>query len=782
LLALLIAVALVLFASTICGSAIWLATVDEPSAISVPVGFAALLMLTGVLIKLPGASVTAAVGASASVAASLTYLRARRRWPSIPPGAGLMVAAVVLIALLPFAASGRVGLLGAGTNDDLADHLLAGWTLEGHLPLASSKLLAAGYPAGPHSLAATIDTLTGVTLPYAFTAVMLVVPALLALAAWVPLRSASPPLRGLVGALVGLCYLQAAYLVQASFKEPIESLLLIGFAAALWQLTRSDESRPLRMVPLAVLAAACVYVSSYLGLLWPACTAALWVATSAILKRRRPSFGRPQTLALAAALGTFLLLIAPELPRMVDFASSAYNRESAIVLGNLLRPLSPLEGLGIWPRPDFRFDLALGSPGGVLTLMALAALAICVMRCVARGELVFPSALLASIAIYLLTSGRAPYTVAKALAIAAPLATWFLGRELLAIRDAHRLRSGWSLALALLAVMLGAGAYSDLKVLRDAPVAPDSHATELARLRSAIGNSPTLFLGADDYIHWELRGANVATPPQPLYTQAVVPLRSTKAQPDTRSPALAGVTLNRFAGLGLGFDFSSIPPRAADRFNFAIVPRSAYTSRAPASWKLVQRTRSYELWRRTASTRPYQSLAEIDNPGAVLNCQTSLGRKISSSRGVASVEPAPVVGERGSWKGRVGYAGRSVHQFLRLQKGDWEISLQYASTVPLKVRAPGLDAVLPASLEPLGPYWYVGTAHLPRTAITPIVVTSSPLPVLGRILGAYGLTRAPAPTGVRPLGRLTATRARLRTSLIPLRQACGRYVDWYRTS
>jgi hypothetical protein len=55
------------------------------------------------------------------------------------------------------------------------------------------------------------------------------------------------------------------------------------------------------------------------------------------------------------------------------------------------------------------------------------------------------------------------------------------------------------------------------------------------------------------------------------------------------------------------------------------------------------------------------------------------------------------------------------------------------------------------------------------------------LNALGRLLGAVGLTRAPAPTGLRALGRI-ARRAPDRVRAVPLRRACGRYVDWYTTA
>jgi hypothetical protein len=193
----------------------------------------------------------------------------------------------------------------------------------------------------------------------------------------------------------------------------------------------------------------------------------------------------------------------------------------------------------------------------------------------------------------------------------------------------------------------------------------------------------------------------------------------------------------------------------------------------------VRLTASYQLWRRLGATLPYQTLTAIDSPGAILDCATSSGRVVAQRQGFAMVQPVPVVGERTFWKGTVGYAGRSAHQILHLAKGPWDISLQYDSTVGVTVRGPGMRAALPPNLEPLGSYWYVGRVHVAHTAWVRIIVSSHPLRLLGRILGAFGLTRAP---GDRPLGRLTATRPSSSDRLIPLKKACGRYVDWYRPS
>lgn len=779
------AVALVLVSSGLLGTAILALTGGRTGGpLAAPVGFAALLTVAGICIHLPGGATSCEAVLLVLLLIALGCVAFRRAHPA---GWTVALAAVaLLLAMIPFAAEGRAGLLGVGINDDMSEHLLAAWTLQGHAALGSDKLISSGYPIAPHALAAVISKATGISLEHAFTGLILAVPALLALAAAAVIPNSSRSARSLAGLAVGFCYLQAAYLVQASFKEPIEALILVAFVAALGGLDRARTTNRLSLVPLAVLAASSVYVNSYLGVLWPGGTLlVLAVAHTALARRRRVALIaqlRPWASALGIGGTAFVLLILPELSRMISFSHSAYNQEGSTVFGDLLHRLPPLEGVGIWPRLDFRFDVPLASIGGVLGLIAVGALVASLVRSARRGDFILPSALLMSAIVFAATSSGSPYTAAKALTIAAPLVTLILVRELLVLwRTGRRMISPERLSATVIGVLLIVGAYSDLEVLRDGPVGPASHSGQLASFRRTIGRDPTLFLGADDYVHWELRGADVATPPEPLYASAVVPLRHGKAQPDPSGrTGRSAATSSRFAGVGLAFDFDSVPTAWLDRFTYAILPRSGYADPAPANWQLVRSTASYQLWRRVGQTLPYQTLDAIDNPGAFLRCGAPAGRALASQTGIALTEPPPVVGPRAAWRGAVGYAGRSAHQALHLGTGSWLISLQYDSVEPISVTAAGLRAVLPANLEPLGPDWYAGTLHLARPARVRVTVRYHSLPYLGRVLGAFGLTRAPAPTGIEPLGRVTASRPSSDDRLIPLSRACGRYVDRYR--
>lgn len=786
----------------VCGSAIWRACglLAAPSA-APACGLAVMLFLAAVGVRLPGRAGTAGALVGLAVVLAAGYLW-RTRAPGrprlgMPLWAWITALLITLVALIPFGASGRFGILGVGTNDDMTEHLLAAWALKGPHADVLSKLVHAGYPIAPHALVAALGSATGISLEQAFMGLLVAVPALLGLAAaglisalcerlGEPFPAPPPPLIALAGALAAVCYLQSAFLAQASFKEPLQSVFLIAFAAALLSATDLTDGTlrrhiPVIGIPAALLASGSVYVYSYPGLAWIGGVLVLWTAVLAATRRLRWNRAWP---AVAVAAGAFVLVIAPEIPRLVAFARSGYNRETGDVFGNLPRALPPREVLGIWPRLDFRFDVSVGSPAGIAGLVALAALVVCLLRALRRRETMPAILFTVAAVLYGINALRSPYSAAKTMTILAPIVTLILARE--AVRVSAE-RPPWlslrAAAAASLAVLLGWGAYSDLEVLRDAPVGPSAHADELAGLRARIGSAPTLFLGADDFVHWELRGANVATPPAPLYTTTVVPLRRAKAQQDPRLTALRGrtTTLNRFAGVGLAFDFDSIPAGILDRFTFAILPRSGYRSTPPRNWRLVARGASYELWRRTGPTPVRGTLTEVDNPGAILDCRTPAGRRLSEQRGRAMIRATPVVGEPTGWHGRIGYAGGASWQRLALAPGRWLIALQYAAAVPVTVIGPGLRASLPASLEPRGPYWYVGTITVRRHHPTRLTVRFDQLPWLGRVLGAFGLTRAPTPTGLRALGRITASPAPEADHAVPLGRACGRYVDWYET-
>ncbi len=447
-----------------------------------------------------------------------------------PSATAAIVAAALaaLFAAIPFIAAGNVGILGVGlVNDDMASHLLlADWIREGFRP--EPVLVDQGYPLGPHALVAGLGELLGASSIDVFAGLVLAIPALTALVAYSALDGLRTSARVGASALVALPYIAAAYLAQEAFKEPIVALFLLAFALLL---ARARDWRD--AVPLGVLAAGTVYVYSFPGLAWLIGTALVWVGIGFVGReggagaRRRlrsmdartpadkdvkpPPAGSRPALAALAAVTVLIILCLPEIGRLLDFADFRAldpDRANEGGLGNLRGQISPLEALGIWPTSEFRLSPTAGSLPAIAfyaaALLALIAFALALPRWLSRYGPAVPAALLTAALLYLAARALGTvYTSAKALAIAAPLIALMTlgglllkdeegseaGRRRLRSMDARtpadkdvkpppqaRLRPLPTLGL----IFAVAAAFSSFLILRQAPVAPEAHANELA--------------------------------------------------------------------------------------------------------------------------------------------------------------------------------------------------------------------------------------------------------------------------------------------------------------
>jgi hypothetical protein len=768
--------------------------------LSGPVGLAAILVISGIAIRLPGHGTAVAIALAILFVLSLGALVLLRRGPGTDPAnvrsmdartvrcrdaerspgafagpAGAAAGLTLLLASIPFIVNGRVGILGVGlVNDDMASHLLiADWlnTRVGQTP----GLVEGGYPVGPHALAAGLSEGLGTGLVEAFAGITLAIPALTALLAFEALRGLRPIARLLAATLVALPYLAAAYLAQGAFKEPIEALFLLGFA-----LLMPGATTARRGVPLAVIAAGAVYAYSFPGLFWLLGTAAIYVAVGLIRGARPLTLGSGARLAVvwggaAAVAAVLVVLIAPDLGRIVDFTDFRAFRNSTISsgLGNLRHQLSPLEALGVWPASDFRLSASAASVPAPFFYLAAAvaavALVVALPHWLRRHGEALPAALAAAIVIYLgaLAFGTV-YTSAKALAIAAPVITLItfgglLGHERSGPSARARSQGSWRPGLAL---ALAAGiALSSLLVLRQAPVAPDDHADQLAELRPLVQGRKLLFLGRDNFISYELRGSRPFTAVRNYY------------DPNYVRPNL------RLEDVFRKFDFDSVNAAKLGRFPYVITTRATYASGPPSAFEPLRVTKDFVLWRRTEPVGRRRTLAEADRPGAPLDCSSPDGRRLRRSGATATVFAAPpVIG--GAWSpSSTVESGSDASLTLKLSPGRWWISVQYDSTRALRIRAPGMAATVPANLDYRGsvPFYAAGELTVLRGGPVRFTASVERLPLAGRLLGAHSVAH---------LGTLAATPARgghpgepmpgLGEPTLPLRRACGRYLDWYR--
>ncbi len=768
-LGLLLTTAVVCLLSLVSGRAVWrLAGFRGWSPLAPAIGFAGLLIAASIAIRLPGHAMTARVVLGALALLSVAVVLRTRPAPvpigDVAPPAIL----VLLLCLLPFAANGRVGILGVLDNGDLSGHLVLADALRTGPPPAH-LFFGAGYPSGPHSLAATL-TAFGTEVDTSFTALLLAVPVLTATAALAALPDLSRGWRTAVAVLAGLPYLGAAYLVQASFKEPILALFVLAFTLMLRELrgTLGERARGIGLA--GVLAGGTVVTYTVAGLVWPAAIGAVCAIVALVRRRRLPSLRATRAVAIPLGLLIAVLLVAavPLLDRIGSVLDPIVDvAQGAAVGGNILRPISPFQVLGVWLSDNFRVHPEYVEViAGVTIILA----AYAVVWWARLREVAVLAALAACLAIYLQARYfTTPYYDAKALVVAAPLTLLLIGRALVAglprlsaLRERRAARLPTLARAALAAAFLVACLLSTSLALLGARVLPSEHYDELATLRPLVEGRATLFIGQDDYVFWGLRGARLS---------AVVGYVGNAQVPFMHRPE------KRFVQ-GTPVDFDSFDRGNLDRFEYIVAPRGDYLGAPAANWHRVRETSSFVLWRRSGPTPDREILAERAAPGARLDCRRPSLQDLSARAGWAGTRPSPVLGPQTAWRSETGKAlvglganfvtmraGERSTQQIELPPGRWLLSLQYVSPTPVTLRARGLDVTLPPVLERRGPYWPAGAVVSGGRPLT-FEVVAGDLPRLAR-------RRQVA------LGTLAATRAGVPETTVPLSQACGRYVSWY---
>jgi len=574
-------------AMAVCGWRRW-------SWLAPATGLALVTALCWATMRLPGDGVISAITVVVLTIASLAFLRGRVDGvgAALRDGAPVAIGALVA-ASLPFIVEGRFGVLGTSFNPDMSQHLLAADRLAHG---SDSQLLSQGYPLGPHAIVVALNKGLGVGLVHGFGGLTLAVSALASLTALAALSELRPIARWIAALLVGLPYMVASYLAQGAFKETMQALFVLAFAIGLWGLCGggvfgrrggvsgramgwlaagrappSAHGGPFAAVPLALLAAGSAYTYSFPGLTWLAGAVALWAVAELFLVRR---YGgdvrdglREATRPGWLALIVFAVLVAPELGRMVDFGSFETFAPNGPGLGNLFGQISPMEALGIWPSGDFRLTPGAGAVPAIGFYAGVAFAAVLLVWGLVwwlrRGETALPAALAAAALAYTAARiGGTPYTAAKAVQMAAPLAMVVIVRPLLSF-DPATLRPG-SLVEAVrplaAAAFVVAAAGCSLLALSNGPIGPTSYSPALTSLRPVISSASTLVLAPASflrdqhgapYVAWELRGGRVCIrstgPPSGSPPPAGVRFVITWSEAGARPP-FADLRLARVAG------------------------------------------------------------------------------------------------------------------------------------------------------------------------------------------------------------------------------------------
>src|SRR4029077_20539521 len=324
----LLAGALIVVASLLLGSAIMgIPGLPRHSAVGPATGISALLVICGIAIKLPGHAVTAAaVTGVALLGCFVVFGRTRVPAGAVRIGAIVAVIGAALVVAIPFATSGRVGILGQGlVNDDMASHLLFTEWLTSHAR-PTPDVIKAAYPLGPHAIVAATAKVSGASLIQGFAGLTGAIAVLLALTAYGVLGGIRGWLRVPAAVLAASPYLAAAYLAQGAFKEPLLALALLGFALSLPALRGvwSGAGGSARaVIPLGVIAAGTIYNYSFPGMAWLLGAAIVWMLVIALrehdLRLRERLRGARSAIALGAAIPIVAAL--PEIFRLASFSS-----------------------------------------------------------------------------------------------------------------------------------------------------------------------------------------------------------------------------------------------------------------------------------------------------------------------------------------------------------------------------------------------------------------------------------------------------------------------------
>jgi len=736
------------------------------------VGFGAVLTVTGFLARAPGHATSATIGLVVLVIAAIALLWRR---PRAAGAASLLregwpVALIVALAFsIPFAVSGRWGIIGVGFNNDLGLHLAwAEWLRSGLGPAPE-----AGYPLGPHALAAGIAALPGIGLGQAFVGEIFAIGILTALVTLTALDDLGPARRVLAAVLVAIPYLGASYFAQGAFKETGEALFVLAFALLLHRVERERERGEVGAPALGTailgltLATGIFFSYSFAGLAWPLVILAIWALTFSPLRRALAprswlrTLRQPATLLIVAVLGVLAVLTV-----VGPFAFiHGFNRVAGT---NTYGPVSPLEVLGVWPASNYRLNAAGGAQlTGLATLIAAAAILLGGTWWLRRRNFAVPVALAGCTLLYLASvASSGEYSQAKALMIAAPPAMLIAIRPLLfELGRRSAMRAAWAVVAV---AFIGGAVYSSLLVLRDAPIGPPGHGSELQALIPIVHGEPVLYAGQDRYAAYELMGADTHVP--------LVEFPDADVSPSPEKPFDTGDAYSPI-------DFDSFSHGTLERFPYVITGRAAWNSEAPAGFRRVASTPSYILWKRTGTPPENRHvLLEGTEPAAHADCASPEIRILLASGGRASLFPGAVIGGKGRWSPAAELeAGQSTSQTLHLPSGRWRLSIQYFSPFGLTLGAPGFEQALPAALDGQRPntislanegqFWPAGEVSGNGRPIRFTVSAAEPS-TLQRLTGY---------SGKATLGELVAVPAKAHR-IVPLSQACDGWIDWYEST
>ena len=483
--------------------------------------------------------------------------------------------------------------------------------------------LAQGYPVATFMPLGIGHELLGVDSAWLFQPLLALMAAMLSLSLYaLTARLVAPrALRALAAFLGAQAALLYGYALWGGIKELATAWTLPLIAALVPAAVRGAE-RPRTLLPLAVACAVPLGVLSAGGALWLA--PAIAVALLAITRSVTP---RALIRAAAAFTGFAALLALPTLTTAKAFLSSGVVEFSP--LANLVKPLNPLQILGIWPTGDFRFDPPRAGPVYFVLAVTAAAAALGVHWAWRRGAWELSLFVMGAVAsCFVVYSFETPWIDAKALATASPALLLAAVVGAVSLLQSGRVIEG----MALLALLTGGVLWSNVLQYHDVWLAPRPQLVGLERIGNRFaGDGPTLMTEFQPYgVRHFLRR---------LDGEGAAELR------------IRQVFLRNGQTLPNGI-YANIDDFRLDTvlvYRTLVLRRSPVESRPPSIYRLVWRGRFYEVWQRpeapSRTILEHLPLGSDTQPAAEPNCAdvVRLARLKGSGGLLATVARPPAI-------------------------------------------------------------------------------------------------------------------------------------------
>jgi hypothetical protein len=568
-----------------------------------------------------------------------------------PPGPGVVCALVVFaVYAAPVILSGEATWLGYDKLNDTAiwlgivDQALAhGRTIAGLQPssytIVLSDYLTVGYPIGSF-LPLGLGHLLGLEIASLVDPWMAFVAAMLAFALYGIARRAletlSPWLAAIIALLAAQSTLLYGYYLWGGIKEMVGALL-IATAALTTPLALKGERRMRAAIPLAIVLWALLATLSPGGLVWIGPGGLLALALIGLRQRVGWLGGAHTSVTDAAralsrswrALAAGLLVLGLGLLLLLRHGGFVQTFQGVLTggsqLGNLLKPLNPLQIAGIWPAGDFR-----GQPSQLVIVYVLIAVvaigavtALVLALRAGRWESVL-YLLFAVVGAALTVLIASPWVGAKALASASP-ALPFAALGTGAILARRRAFVG-----AIAIVLVGGGIlWSNVLAYHDASLAPQSLLTSLAHVAPTVaGRGPTLVTNDSVFADYHFLRAGAPESPTIERVRPEEMLNGDQVPPKHYT------------------DLDELELQDTLQYRTIVLQRSPVGTRPAEPYRLVRSNRYWQVWQRPANVEPqllsYVAIGDTKSqltPAGVPPC--SEVRRLARIHGVSELSAAP---------------------------------------------------------------------------------------------------------------------------------------------